>query len=249
MKWRLIGTCLAEKCVVIQCSFHYRLHSPIYSLPAPGDEASCPGVQDVVMRGVYQQNCDDSLVAPSTLSPGSQQGTAENQDELFSFGSPHGRGWSCSLDTSSKTVSSTTCEFFFTKGYDTENCASIHAIHAVVVVINTLWFEHLLTVMHCWHSNHPCWTGWAEHYEGLILSFGSPCCDQQLLTPKGYVITLLKWEQFCSDHVWEISGIFSRQCQWRKCCEKLVTVSEVCLYSTDPCIRDVAIEVMTQILG
>ena len=75
-------------CVVIQCSCHYRLHSPVYSLPVPGDEASCPGVLDMVVTGVYQQKCDDSLVAPSTPSPGSQQGTAENQGELFSFGSP-----------------------------------------------------------------------------------------------------------------------------------------------------------------
>ena len=46
----------------------------------------------------------------------------------------------------------------------------IHAIHAVVVVVHTRWLEHLLSVMHHWHFNHLCRTGWAEHYEHLILS-------------------------------------------------------------------------------
>ena len=79
-------------CVVIQCSCHYRLHSPVYSLPVPGGEASYPGVLDMDVRGVYQQKCDDSLVAPSTPSPGSQQRTSKNQGGSSSFWSPHGRG-------------------------------------------------------------------------------------------------------------------------------------------------------------
>ena len=91
--------------------------------------------------------------------------------------------------------------------------------------------------MHCRYFNHLCWTGWAERYEGLILSFDSPCCDQQSLTP------LLEWEQFCSDHVWKKRFFMTvpvKEVLWgaSNLCQRYACIVLICAYVM------VAIEVM-----
>lgn len=62
----------------------------------------------------------------------------QNQGGSFLFGSPQGRGWSCSCttDTSSKFLHYS--QFLFHKRiWHRKVIAMIHAIHAVVVVIHT----------------------------------------------------------------------------------------------------------------
>lgn len=65
-------------------------------------DASCPGVQDVVLRGVYQRKSNNSLFAPSTLLPGSQQGTAEIKVGHFLLGHVMVEDEPFTTDTSSK---------------------------------------------------------------------------------------------------------------------------------------------------
>ncbi len=68
--------------------------------------------------------------------------------------------WLWILPAGKRRVSSTICVFL---AGNTVLVATVHPIHAVIVVIHTLWLEHLLGVVQCWYLNHFGWAGWGKH--------------------------------------------------------------------------------------